>query len=391
MSGREFREGLDMMAGKTSFTINSGKATGIEPPSGNRRFMDCTIESIPQPKGRKPHMAVKDRQGDIVFEVGAQQANAYCTLQGFEGQLIHRFAWEEIESAYGAGTYLQCKIQADPRRSIPEGYTPIPRIVIDTETTGLDPMEDEILQLSIIDGDGNTIIDRKYKPDHTYSWHDAERINHISPASVADRPGISTDLDEIQLILDRAIEVCVYNAEFDLAFIGELGLRMDLAKVTDTMREYGAKYHGTQYWRLEDAASECGYRYHAHDSLADCHATLVVQQRVDKDTGDSQEHVTHARQASAMRATGNHGRHGGSRKEKPVTRASYAAYSVCCWIFTALTAFVVLMCFFGPAMLIVAIPMVLLDIAFLKQRKQMKTDLNASQGNTRDNVAGTRD
>lgn len=380
MSGREFREGIDMLSGKTSFTINSGKATGIEPPSGNRRFMDCTIESIPQPKGRKPHMAVKDRQGDIVFEVGAQQGGAYRTLQGLEGQRIHRFAWEEIESAYGTGTYLQCKIQADPRRSIPEGYTPIPRIVIDTETTGLDPMEDEILQLSIIDGDGNTIIDRKYKPEHTQAWPEAERINHISPASVADRPGISADLDEIQLILDRATEVCVYNAEFDLAFLGELGLRMDLAKVTDTMREYGAKYHGTQYWRLEDAAGECGYRYHAHDSLADCHATLVVQQRVDKDSGDASEHAAHALQTSTMYTTGDHGRHGGSIKGKPVTHASYTAYSVCCWIFTALTAFVVLMCFFVPAMLIFAIPAVLLDVAFIKQRKQMKRGLGARKG-----------
>lgn len=380
MSGREFREGLDMMAGKTSFTINSGRATGIEPPSGNRRFMDCTIESIPQPNGHKPHMAVKDSQGDIVFEVGAQQTGAYRTLQRFVGQRIHRFAWEELESAYGTGTYLQCKIQADPRRSTPEGYTPIPRIVIDTETTGLDPMEDEILQLSIIDGDGNTIIDRKYKPEHTQAWPEAEQINHISPASVADRPGISTDLDEIQLILDRAIEVCVYNAEFDLAFLGELGLRMDLAKVTDTMREYGAKYHGTQYWKLENAARECGYRYHAHDSLADCHATLVVQQRLDKDSGDGPEYAANALQTSTMRTTGDHGRHGGSRKGKPVTRASYTVYSVCCWIFTALTAFVVLMCFFVPAMLIFAIPAVLLDIAFLKQRKQMKRELDARNG-----------
>lgn len=368
MSGREFREGLDMMAGKTSFTINSGKATGIEPPSGNRRFMDCTIESIPQPNGRKPHMAVKDRQGDIVFEVGAQQTGAYRTLQRFVGQRIHRFAWEELESAYGAGTYLQCRIQADPRRSIPEGYSPIPRIVIDTETTGLDPLDDEILQLSIIDGDGNTIIDRKYKPERTQAWPEAERINHISPASVADRPGIGTDLDEIQLILDRATEVCVYNAEFDLAFLGELGLRMDLAKVTDTMREYGAKYHGTQYWKLENAARECGYRYHAHDSLADCHATLVVQQRLDKDTGMSEgEHAR--RQATAQGTiTGNAG-------HRPVTRTAYVAYSVCCWVFTALSALLVLMCFASPAVLLIAIPVVLLDAVFLKRRKRMKRDI----------------
>ena len=40
-------------------------------------------------------------------------------------------------------------------------------IVIDTETTGLTPY-DEILQLSIIDGNGKTLLNELYRPlNHT--------------------------------------------------------------------------------------------------------------------------------------------------------------------------------------------------------------------------------
>lgn len=37
-------------------------------------------------------------------------------------------------------------------------------IVIDTETTGLDPIVDELLQVSIIDNNGNTLFDEFVKP-----------------------------------------------------------------------------------------------------------------------------------------------------------------------------------------------------------------------------------
>ena len=54
-------------------------------------------------------------------------------------------------------------------------------IIFDTETTGLDPRKDEILTLSVIDGDGKTLWDRAYRPSNVTVWPQAEAVNHISP------------------------------------------------------------------------------------------------------------------------------------------------------------------------------------------------------------------
>lgn len=318
MSGRECQEGLDRVYGKASFNITVGQATGVRRPVGRRKYTGCTVISMPQAGGRKPHVGVQTGKGDIVFEVGARSVAAYQTLSGFVGRKLRRFAWEEYDSDFDENkTYLKCQLQADLRHRQPSTVAPIPRIVLDTETTGLDPRVDEILQLSVIDGDGNVVLDHKYKPEHTTVWREAQQVHHISPQDVADCPNISVDLDEIQTILDRADEVCVYNADFDLAFFGELGLLVDPDKVTDTMVKYGRRYHRTPYWKLEEAAAECGYRYHAHDALEDCRATLVVQHRLDAKRNSLNP------PASEPVATSGHARHAAGAAAKPTKTPWY--------------------------------------------------------------------
>lgn len=48
-------------------------------------------------------------------------------------------------------------------------------IVLDTETTGLNWEDDELLQISIIDGDGNTLINEYVKPYWTDQWEEAQK------------------------------------------------------------------------------------------------------------------------------------------------------------------------------------------------------------------------
>lgn len=46
------------------------------------------------------------------------------------------------------------------------------KIVIDTETTGLNAKTDELLQVSIIDTDGNVLFDSYFKPTrHAHSGY----------------------------------------------------------------------------------------------------------------------------------------------------------------------------------------------------------------------------
>lgn len=77
------------------------------------------------------------------------------------------------------------------------------KIVIDTETTGTNNRLDEILQLSIIDYDtGAVLMDEYFKPAHKQRWFEAQRVNGISPALVADKRGIADALPAIQAIFD---------------------------------------------------------------------------------------------------------------------------------------------------------------------------------------------
>ena len=93
-------------------------------------------------------------------------------------------------------------------------------IIIDTETTGFHPYDgDELLQVSIIDTDGNVLFDEYFKPQHRTEWKEAEQVNGISPEMVADRPAISEKISEINAIIENSDTIIGYNTQFDIGFL----------------------------------------------------------------------------------------------------------------------------------------------------------------------------
>lgn len=54
-------------------------------------------------------------------------------------------------------------------------------IVIDTETAGFYSGWDELLQVSVIDGEGYVLFDRLIKPSRRKKWPYAQRVHGISP------------------------------------------------------------------------------------------------------------------------------------------------------------------------------------------------------------------
>lgn len=165
-------------------------------------------------------------------------------------------------------------------------------LVIDTETTGLDPEIDELLQVSIIDSDGNTLFDSYFKPC-VLSWDDARRVNGISPEMVQDAPRISEKIAEINEIMFQADTIIGYNTGFDLDFLRNNGLIFsDNVKIIDVMpvfaEIYGeySEYSGNYKWqKLTTAANYYDYDWssrpeEAHNSLADCYATLYVYNKI---------------------------------------------------------------------------------------------------------------
>ena len=164
-------------------------------------------------------------------------------------------------------------------------------IILDTETTGLNPEQDELLQVSIISDTGETLIDQYVRPTSCTEWPDAERVNHITPDMVRDCPAISDPAvhDAIQSVLYSAEKIIGYNTQFDISFLIAAGYDVPICETVDVMRDFSEVYGdyrdelgGYKWQKLTTAAAYYGYEWpiDAHNSLGDCLATLHVYQNM---------------------------------------------------------------------------------------------------------------
>ena len=74
-------------------------------------------------------------------------------------------------------------------------------LVFDTETTGLIPRDDEIIQFSAIDGDGNVLLNEYIRPSRHTSFPEASEVNGIYYDDLKDKP--EDDLKDFILHRER--------------------------------------------------------------------------------------------------------------------------------------------------------------------------------------------
>lgn len=168
-------------------------------------------------------------------------------------------------------------------------------ITYDMETTGLSPDEDDILKLSIVDGDGNELFNKIFKPTKKDEWPEAEKVHKITPEIAMDHAEFKDWQEQVQRIFDQADVIVGYNQRhFDDRFLAANGIKIDPAKENhDLMLEYAQavgepvtlKNGKTQlrWFKLEQAAAFYGHDWgagKAHDSLADARATAFVYQQM---------------------------------------------------------------------------------------------------------------
>ena len=147
--------------------------------------------------------------------------------------------------------------------------------VIDFETTGVDPAADEILQVAVIDGRGQVLLNELCRPQRVGDWAGAQRVNGITPAMVAGKPAFAHFAPRVQELLAGAKRVLAYNAAFEQGFLRAAGIDPDAFRWADPM-ELFARAFGGQKRRLSTAAGLFGIRFQAHDALGDVQATLAL-------------------------------------------------------------------------------------------------------------------
>lgn len=94
-------------------------------------------------------------------------------------------------------------------------------ISFDVETTGLSNESDEILQLSIVDLDGNTLLNTYVKPYWTSHWEEAEAIHGITPDMVENASYPHELIPVVKGIFKSAKLLVGYNIAFDLGMLSQ--------------------------------------------------------------------------------------------------------------------------------------------------------------------------
>lgn len=170
------------------------------------------------------------------------------------------------------------------------------RIIIDTETTGLNAALDEILQLAIIDADtGDLLHERLYGTLQRKEWPGAEAVNCISPKLVSGLPSLYDDGEQATAaeIIGAADWVGGWNVDFDLSMLWAYKIApRDDAQIVDVMK-LDAEICGTLVpfpdgvkWRkLANAATWWGFDLASapgvyHNAETDCLATRHVWQKI---------------------------------------------------------------------------------------------------------------
>lgn len=110
------------------------------------------------------------------------------------------------------------RAEGDEHRHMYYGADPSRVLFFDLELTGVYD-HDEIISISIVDGNEQLIMDTLIKPVHTKKWKRTEKIHGITPAMVVDAPTLAELTPKIKQIFAEADYLIAYGVSTDYSHI----------------------------------------------------------------------------------------------------------------------------------------------------------------------------
>jgi DNA polymerase III subunit epsilon len=154
-------------------------------------------------------------------------------------------------------------------------------IILDTETTGLDPLQDEVIEFAALavtynhDGEMTALVDsfsQLREPSIDLS-QDVTRLTGITPEMVKGQRLNKRRLDEF---VSRAALIVAHNASFDRPFCEGLSDVFKSKPWACSATEIGWKELGFEGAKLAYIVTHLGWFYEAHRALDDCNALAHV-------------------------------------------------------------------------------------------------------------------
>jgi DNA polymerase-3 subunit epsilon len=163
----------------------------------------------------------------------------------------------------------------------PAGYTGKVGIILDFETTGLDPAKDEIIEVAMV----------------KFRYSETDEITGISgvfqsynepsvpiPALVTELTGITNDMvaghridiAALEAFVAEADVVIAHNAGFDRKFAERLTLMFEQKHWACTQTEIDWRKHGFGGAKLGYLLADIGMFHNAHRAIDDCHALVEI-------------------------------------------------------------------------------------------------------------------
>ncbi|MBC8505848.1 MAG: 3'-5' exonuclease [Anaerolineales bacterium] len=141
-------------------------------------------------------------------------------------------------------------------------------VYLDTETTGLDPMA-EILEISIVDHDGNILVNTLVKPRGKID-PGASRVHGITEEMLAEAQGWDVVWPQVDTALNGRY-VGIYNLDFDVRMMQQSHQRnwmqwgqpqIDFFCIMNLYAQFYGQWnsrHGNYRWQsLDNARRQCG-------------------------------------------------------------------------------------------------------------------------------------